>query len=277
METSRHLNAIFRRVARDFICASATGFGVGVSVTRCGPSSYPPLRVYAPVKKLIPFYARFRFVWMKSSRARSGGGMKLNETTKAKIMKSNHTLKIRAIAGTAAVFLTACIPSVNPFYTAKEVRFDTQLLGEWQEKDDSKESWKFERGNDQNYKLTVTEKDNKQGTCDAVLFKLKNQLFLDIIPNDCKFAEQQADLVSASVFPGHLLLRISLLGSELKLALFDFDWLEKYLKEHPSALAHHLEGKRILLTAGTPELQRFVLQHLGEGELFQKYSEFVRR
>lgn len=35
METSRHLNAIFRRVARDFICASATGFGVGVAVTRC--------------------------------------------------------------------------------------------------------------------------------------------------------------------------------------------------------------------------------------------------
>lgn len=34
MKTSRHVSAIFRRVARDFICASAAGFGVGVAVTR---------------------------------------------------------------------------------------------------------------------------------------------------------------------------------------------------------------------------------------------------
>ncbi len=191
-------------------------------------------------------------------------------------MKSTTTIKTLAAGGLMAALLTACIPSVNPFYTVKDVHFDPGLLGEWQQKADDKETWKFERGDDQNYKLTVTEKENKRGTCDAVLFKLKNELFLDIIPNDCNYAEQQAELVSASMFPGHLLARVSLSGSKLKLAFFDFDWLEKYLQAHPSALGHHAEAKRILLTAGTPELQRFVLQHLGEGELFQKYSEFAR-
>ncbi len=177
-----------------------------------------------------------------------------------------------------AVLLSwGCIPSVNPFYTAKDIQVDARLVGEWQQKDDSKESWKFERGEDRSYKLTVTEKGNKTGTCDARLFKLKEELFLDIIPNDCKFAEEQADLVSAALFPGHLLVRVSLSDSGLKLAFFDFDWLEKYLKEHPDSLGHRVEAKRILLTAGTTELQAFVLKHLGEDELFQKPTDFVRR
>ena len=34
MNPSRHLDALLSRVARDFICASAEGFGVGVAVTR---------------------------------------------------------------------------------------------------------------------------------------------------------------------------------------------------------------------------------------------------
>jgi hypothetical protein len=43
-------------------------------------------------------------------------------------------------------------------------------------------------------------------------------------------------------------------------------------------LAHHREGdERIVLTAGTRDLQRFVLKHLGEGELFQKPNEMVRK
>jgi hypothetical protein len=189
-----------------------------------------------------------------------------------------HTRTIRSLLGAgAAVLLSACIPSVNPFYTTKDIHFDAALVGEWQQKDDNKESWKFERADNQGYKLTVTETGHKTATCDACLFKLKDELFLDIIPNDCKFSDEQADVVSAALFPGHLLVWVSLSGSELKLAFFDFDWLEKYLTEHPEALAHHREQKRLLLTAETPALQRFVLQHLGEGQLFQKPADFARR
>ena len=79
-----------------------------------------------------------------------------------------------------------------------------------------------------------------------------------------------------------LIGRVSQIEPELKLALFDFDWLEKFLEENPGALAHHLEkpdGKdgRIVLTASTSELQSFVLAHRGEGELFKKPGEFVRQ
>jgi hypothetical protein len=44
-------------------------------------------------------------------------------------------------------------------------------------------------------------------------------------------------------------------------------------------LAHHTEqdNEIILLTASTPELQKFVLKHLGESELFPKTDELVRK
>ena len=63
----------------------------------------------------------------------------------------------------------------------------------------------------------------------------------------------------------------------LKLALFDFDWLQEYLQKNPKALAHHKEGDRIVLTAGTRDLQKFVLKHLGKDELFEKPDEMVRK
>lgn len=183
-----------------------------------------------------------------------------------------------AILGAAAL-LCSCIPSVNPFYTDKEVIFDSRLLGAWQEKDktENPDVWKFEGTTNKMYKLTVTEKEGKPGVFTAHLFQLKQEYFLDLIPVDCNYATNQADLVAFSMFPGHLLVRVPQIEPELKLAFFDFDWLQKHLKKNPKALAHHREGDRLLLTAGTRDLQKFVLQHLGEGELFAKPDVMVRQ
>jgi hypothetical protein len=179
---------------------------------------------------------------------------------------------------TAAVTLwIGCIPSVNPFYRDRDVSFEPKLLGEWQEKGQGDNvTWDFQRGTDQAYKLTVTDKEGKKGTFNAHLFRLKTELFLDIIPADCEFDPGQIDLVGYAAFPGHLLLRVPAVEPELQLAFFDFDWLAKYLEKNPKALAHHLEEKRILLTATTRELQRFVMEHSGAGELFKKPDSLVR-
>jgi hypothetical protein len=177
----------------------------------------------------------------------------------------------------AALLLSACIPSINPFYTDKDVVFEKKLLGEWQEKDkaDEPQIWNFEEGKDKAYKLTVTEKEGKQGEFEAHLFKLKQDYFLDITASE--IGTNVADLIKASLISGHLLLRISQFEPELKLAMTDVDWLDKYLKEHPKALAHHRDDDRIFLTAETADLQSFVMKHLGEDELFGKPGEMVRK
>jgi len=192
-------------------------------------------------------------------------------TTKYQLMRKRSLFAVTA----AAALFGACIPSVNPFYTEKDVVLDTRLLGEWQEKDkpDSPEIWKFEKSGDKGFKLTVFEKEGKEGKFDARLFKLKEECFLDIIPTDCDYATKQADLVAFSMFPGHLLVRVTQIEPELKLAFFNFDWLRKFLEKNPKALAHHVESKTdkeggIILTAETRDLQKFVLKHLGKGELF---------
>ena len=180
--------------------------------------------------------------------------------------------------GAALTLLSACVPSVNPFYSSGDTLCDPRLLGEWREKGkaDGTPTWFFETGEDKSYKLTVTEDKGKQGVFNAHLFKLQGELFLDILPSDCKFDPEQADLVGFALFPGHLLLRVSRVEPSLMLAFCDYDWVDHHLEENPAALAHHREGKRLLLTAGTPDLRRFVLAHLREGELFKPADEFVR-
>ena len=190
-------------------------------------------------------------------------------------MKTSNLITFAA----AAFLLSGCIPSVNPYYTAKDVVFDPRLLGEWQVKESSQEPqfWKFEKGDDKAYQLTVIEKGGKEGKFAAHFFKLRQEHFLDLVPSDCDYAKDQADLVACSMFPGHLLVRVSQIEPELRLAFFDFDWLEQFLKENPKAIAHHTEDKRMLLTASTRDLQRFVLKHLGEQELFEEPNVMVRK
>lgn len=187
-------------------------------------------------------------------------------------MKKRNIVLIAAVA-----LLGACIPSLNPFYTEKDVVFEPKLLGTWQEKEnaDEQETWKFEEANEKAYKLTVTEKEHKHGEFEAHLFKLKQDYFLDIVARE--IGDNVAGLVGASLIPGHLLLRIQQFEPELKMEGTDYDWVQKYLKEHPKALAHHIESDRITLTAETKDLQSFVVKHLGEGELFGKPAEMIRK
>lgn len=188
-------------------------------------------------------------------------------------MKKRNTVLLAAIA----LLLASCIPSINPFYTDKDVVFDQRLIGTWQEKDksDDPQIWKFEEDKDKAYKLAVTEKEGKQAEFQAHLFKLKQNYFLDIIATE--IGTNVADLAKASIISGHLLLRVSQLEPELKFAMIDVDWLDEHLKEHPKALAHHRDDDRIFLTAETADLQSFVLKHLGEDELFGKPGEMVRK
>jgi hypothetical protein len=197
-------------------------------------------------------------------------------------MNQNQSItKNRTLIGLVgtAVLLCSCIPSVNPFYTDRDVIYDPRLPGVWRvaKSKGEPEVWKFESTTNRAYRLTVTDKDGKQGQFNAHLFQLKQGYFLDLIPADCEYATSQADLVAFSMFPGHLLVRVPQVEPQLKLAFFDFDWLEKFLEKTPKALAHHREGDRLLLTADTRDLQKFVLKHPGKDELFKEPDTMVRQ
>jgi hypothetical protein len=187
-------------------------------------------------------------------------------------------MKKLMLYGSVALLVAGCIPSINSFYNDKDLVFAPELVGEWQAKNESDEpaQWQFERLEDKAYKLTVTEEKTKKGEFTAHLFKLGKEQFLDLVPSKCGYDSTQAALINCAMFPGHLLFRVRQIGPELRMAACDYDWLKKHLDQNPKALAHHEESDAIVLTAGTAELQRFVLAHLAEGQLFKPDGVLVR-
>ncbi len=179
-------------------------------------------------------------------------------------MKKRNLIALAA----AAILLAACIPSVYPFYTDKDVIVDQRLFGTWKEKQKSAtpEIWKFEASTNNSMTLTVVDA-GKTNDFIAHLFKLKQEQFLDLMPED-DFLTNETSVAAVSMIPGHLVVRVAQIDPALQLSFCNFDWLQKYLEKNPNALAHRVEGDRMFLTADTRTLQDFMLQHLATNELF---------
>jgi hypothetical protein len=175
--------------------------------------------------------------------------------------------------------IAACVPSVNPFYTDKDVVTDPRLAGTWLE-DEDKDSpavWKFEATTNNAYVVALTEDKGKSGKFEGHLFKLGAETFLDLTPTECEYATNQASTVGTAMIPGHLLLRVKLEEKKLNLAFCNPDWIKKFLEKNPAAIAHRLVDGSVILTADTSALQKFVLKHLGADELFGNGGDYKRQ
>ena len=176
-------------------------------------------------------------------------------------MKINRILATVALTG-LALALTGCIvTSVYPFYFEKDVAFDPALLGDWTKGAPAREEhWKFERYGETAYLLTYTTGSDKSSVMQARLFKLRGQTFLDL------FVSERSDDSLFPTIPSHLLLRIVKTGPTLTMAALNYEWLEELVKKNPKAIRHHVvqigKDKRLVLTADTRELQKFVIKHL---------------
>lgn len=178
-----------------------------------------------------------------------------------------------------AALVAACVPSVNPFYSDKNLITDARLIGTWLE-DSSKsqpESWTFAVADTNAYAATLTDDDGKVGKFDAHLFKLGAATFIDLTPANCDYATNQASLVGVAMIPGHLLVRVQFDEKKLSVVICNPDWLKKFLEKNPSAIAHYLKDDEIILTAETGALQKFVLKHLGKDELFGDEKDYKKQ
>jgi hypothetical protein len=170
-------------------------------------------------------------------------------------------------AALSLVCLTGCIvTSVYPFCTAKDVEFDPALLGVWSDTNASKDSWTFQPSGARGYKLTVVDGEKKT-EFDTYLFKLKGRRYLDACP-----VERPDEFV-----PPHYLLKVVRLQPQLELAPLNYKWLGELLAENPKAIRHldieakpdGSSGSRLVLTASTPELQRFIIRHADNTNAFE--------
>lgn len=166
----------------------------------------------------------------------------------------------------ATSFLCSCLVlSVDPLYTSKDVLFDEELLGRWQNEEALVQ---FEKKGD-SYHLTWTE-DDEVIQFKATLLRLKGRLFLDL-----ETAEEPED--ELLLLPVHMFARIRMEGSNLTVQMMETDAVETMAKEGKLAMGHKLSpgpAASVLLTGTTEELQKFVLQNadkvFGEEAVFQK-------
>ena len=182
----------------------------------------------------------------------------------------------------ALLALAGCVPSWNPFYAEKDLVFDSTLVGRWrpvEAKEGSKEDWEFTKAGDKHYQLTQTDEEGRKAAFESHLFKLKEHLFLDLYVTKVEGDELKVNAwASISLVPAHLLLKVELTESAVKLAAMNPEWLKEFLKQNPGAIAHRtVSDGSIVLAARTDELQKFVLAHLGDKEFIGGPMEMKRR
>ena len=176
--------------------------------------------------------------------------------------------KILALCLAALAGITGCIPtSINPLYDGKDLVFDPALIGAWREKDDSKENWAFEKSGESGYQLVYTDDEGKLGRFEAHLLKLGNTRFLDLFPDEAGIEEMnRSGFYKVHLLRTHSFLKVTQIEPALQMAPLDLKWLREYLAKYPKTIAHQKFGEgddaQIVLTASTPELRKFVEQHL---------------
>lgn len=183
-------------------------------------------------------------------------------TNKKNYMKAVRALRIPLLSA-AAVLLGGCVvTSVDPFYRENDPIFEPALLGHWTKVQQPDECWTFEQGNGNSYRVVCADKGSTN-IGQAYLFKLEGHTFIDFSAPTWK------EEIQPEPVPSHILAHVVQLNPTLKLSVLNYDWLKELMAKDPKALRHLVvrraenpEYSRIVLTADTAELQRFVLKHL---------------
>jgi hypothetical protein len=168
--------------------------------------------------------------------------------------------KVMVLFSATMLVLAGCIvTSVHPFYTANDAVYEPLLIGGWTNVQESDEHWMFSKEGKDFYRLAYVS-SGKTNLTQAHLFKLKDQLFLDVAA-----LGQESEILPPPV-PTHLLLRVFQIGPTVRMAALNHDWLKALLEKDPKMLLHKMieepNEQRVVLTAETKEIQAFLNKHL---------------
>lgn len=166
----------------------------------------------------------------------------------------------------ALLFLAGCVPSLHGLYTDKDTIYDPALVGVWSEPNSS-ETWEFAQSGDKTYRLTITEDKGKTGRFQVHLVNLEGKMFLDLFPEDPNLPGN-TDYYKYHLLPIHTFIRVEQITPALKMAAMNPEGLKNLLKENPQAVRHEVRDDQIILTASTPELQKFLLKNLDQPKFF---------
>ncbi|HUA66227.1 MAG TPA: hypothetical protein VME24_10290 [Alphaproteobacteria bacterium] len=179
------------------------------------------------------------------------------------------SLKLAAAATVLTLLAAGCVTlSVYPFYTPKDLIFDSGLTGRWVETKSTNTFWKFDDVGGKFYLLTTTDSESTNGF-EANLFQLRRYRFLDLLTTN-------RDEFSKFEMPVHLISRVDHNDTNVSLHFLDYGWLANLLQTNPALLRHIIvpeqpggtNGEMLYLTAETEDLQTFILKYADDTNAF---------
>ena len=174
----------------------------------------------------------------------------------------------------AVLTLTACVPSLHPFYSNGDIFFDRNLLGTWTDREGS-EQWQFAEGEELSYSVKYTDRSGKTGRFTAHLFKIDNRTYMDVSP--VRADPEDSELYVEQILPTHTLMSVKMEAGSVQLAFLDPTWLKSYLKRNPREIDHTFMDDGIVLTATTARLQAFVRRHINTQGAFEDTETMIRK
>ncbi len=201
----------------------------------------------------------------------------------------------------AVLIIGSCGPvlSLYPLYNEKDVVFDEKLLGNWSTEPNkyihTDINMKFSRkeGEDKVYQLIYAFATHSAGDYNSIeylrgifdtrLVKIANRLFLDV-SNEETFVDvedllkQKWPVNSGLLISAHTFAIVDSLEPQLKIRTIEGCGLASLLNNEPNAIKHESNSSNgIILTAGTVDLQKFVIKYADNKEIFCEEMIFNRQ
>lgn len=178
--------------------------------------------------------------------------------------------------------LAGCVPllSLHPLWDETTRTTVPALVGTWSTGDGDETLVIQERG-DYEYDVVYSASDHSQKSTSRYAMhavKLGGHLFLDFAPDEHALDECTKTHPYLPVVPAHFFARAVLDGDSFELGSLDDDAFMKKVKADNIDIRFEeleLENKETILTAGTGEIQKFVLKYAADPDLWQK-TDFHR-
>lgn len=223
-------------------------------------------------------------------------------------MKNHQKLAISAFVAVFLLLANGCIPSLQPIYTEDKLVAIKELPGTWvdaanelnftqqktvmgEKKDvqvtvhqQQKETWRFKADGDKRYQLIHIDNNGNAAAFDIHVIKLGSDFFMDFYPtsmpnedelkqdagigNLVKELEKMNSLKAFHVYPVHNFAKLEVGQKQLKITMFDPDFLKNLLENQQIRIKHEKTEEGFILTASSQELQKFAEKYAHVKEAF---------
>ncbi len=189
---------------------------------------------------------------------------------------------ILSLAIILAVINSCTVQSLFPLYTNDKLVYDENILGVWDMGDN--ETWEFVRKTNKKdsvnevppyYELTVIEKGEK-AVLDAHLLLLGKYYYFNFYLQEM---ETENSMVEFNMLPVNTFARTVIHKDSFNLEFFNPEFITNLIEEKKVRIKHVFtdNDERLLITAPTYDIQKFVIKYQDEEELVYDDDEMIYR